>query len=102
MKGRQRLAPETRRGRILEAALKLAEKRGYGAITREEVAEAAGVSVGLVTWYFQGMAGLRKAIISRAVELENAAVVAQGLAARDPLALAADDSLKNAALKTLI
>jgi AcrR family transcriptional regulator len=43
----------TRRNQILQAAVDIAERRGLGALTVREVAERAGLSVGLVLFHFK-------------------------------------------------
>ena len=49
----KRLGPEARREQIREAARRLFEKSGYDAISMGDVAEAAGVTRGLVHHYFR-------------------------------------------------
>lgn len=87
--------------RILTAALALAVVGNYRDLTRAAVADAAGVSPGTISNYAGDMAGLRDKVMTAAVAREVLAVIAQGLAARDPIALAASDELKTAALATL-
>lgn len=98
---KQRLKPEDRKGQILAAAVKLAEGTNYTTITRDGVAGAAGVSMGLVTRYFGTMNQLRRAVMRAAVAEGNAVVVAQGLAQRDPQALKAAPELREAAGRKL-
>ena len=43
----------TRRNQILQAAIDIAERRGLGALTVRQVAERAGLSVGLVIFHFE-------------------------------------------------
>lgn len=43
----------TRRNQILHAAVDIAERRGLGALTVRDVAERAGLSVGLVLFHFK-------------------------------------------------
>lgn len=90
----RRLDPADRRAAILAAAVKLAESRSYYALTRDDVAHAAGVSAGLVTRYFLAMPELRRQVMAEAVRLEIPAIVAQGIANRCPVALAAPGPLK--------
>jgi len=44
--------PENRRNRILNQAWRLFLARGFGGTSMRQIAEAAGVSLGLVTYYF--------------------------------------------------
>lgn len=99
-----------RRAQILSAAMKLAVKRGYQNVTRDEIAAAAGVSAGLVNKYFSTMPQLRRDVMRAAVRAastgqpgtavipEMLTIVAQGIVARDRHALKAPDIVKNAAL----
>ncbi len=91
----------TRDERILAAALELAAAGNYRDLTRAAVAEAADVSPGTVSNYAGDMDNLRVIIMQAAVQRGLAAIVAQGLAVRDPIALAAPDGLKAEALATL-
>ena len=92
---------EQRNRRILEAAVQLSAERGYTNITRAEVADRAGVADGSVNNAFGTMDGLRDAVMARAVEQRHGGIVAQGLAARHPAALAAPQELKDQATAAL-
>lgn len=97
---KSRTNPELRRQHILETAVKLAKEHGYDRLTRDRVAEAAGVSPGLIGQYFT-MTTLRFEMMRYAVRHEVLEIVAQGLAARDNLAVNAPKELKNRAVSTL-
>lgn len=87
---------------ILAAALELAAAGNYRDLTRAAVAQAAGVSPGTVSNYAGDMDGLRAKVMVEAVRSGAwLGVVAQGLAARDPIALAAPEAVRTAALATL-
>lgn len=101
MKPKKRLPPNERRDAILAAAVDLSRRDGYNQITRDAIAEHAGVSMGLVTRYFGTMNKMRRAIIRAAISDEVLEVIAQGLAARDEHARKAPDDLKRKALATL-
>lgn len=92
---------DNRNRRILDSALELAELRGYRAITREQVAERAGVATGSVNNAYGNMEGLRDAVMAAAVERRVPGVVAQGLADGHPAARAAPQDLKDSALASL-
>jgi len=79
---------------IIETALQLSEELGYTNIKRDQLCEAAGVSKGLVNHHFKDMAGLREMIMQTAVDQKLEAIIAQGLAAGDPIAQAAPQALK--------
>ena len=92
---------ENRNRAVLDAALRLAERRGYRAITRQQVAEEAGVAVGSVNNAYGTMDGLRDAVISAAVARHVFKVVAQGLIDQHPAALNAPEELRAAALQAI-
>lgn len=97
-----RLKPEARSKQILDVALKLAEKSNYSTVTRDAIASAAGVSMGLVTNYFGTMAQFRRTLMRAAIHRGNARIVAQGLANKDPQARKAPDELKAKAVEFLL
>lgn len=101
MNNRKRLQPKERRKQLIASAVRLAERIGYDRITRNGVAEEAGVSTGLVTHYFRTMKQLQRATMREAVTVGNLSVVAQGLVAGDPQALKAPAELKQAAASRL-
>lgn len=96
-----KLNGKERREQLLRTAVGLAAKGDYTALTRAEIAQAAGCSTALVTHYFETVTQLRRAIIRRAVKDRVLPVIAQGLAKRDPHAKKAPDDLKQAAVKSL-
>lgn len=91
-----------RRQKVLDAALTLAEADGYSHITRAAVADMAGLSRASVSLTFAGMGGLRREVMSAAVSRGLVKIIAQGLAAGDPIALAAPHSLKQQAAEALL
>lgn len=62
---RTRRSPEAARELLLSAAESLVAERGPDAVTLRDVAEAAGVTAGLVTHYFGTYAGLVRAVLRR-------------------------------------
>lgn len=96
-----RANPELRKGSILDAAVDLSCTHGYTNISRQQVADRAGVSTGLVTKYFGTMQQLRRAIIRAAITREIPEIIAQGLACSDRHVMKAPDELKAAARMTL-
>lgn len=97
----KRLGKDKRREEILSASVDIAKERGYLNITREEVAERAGVSSGLVTTYFDSMTQLKKELMQRAVDLEILEIIAQGLTLSDPIAESASIFLRAKAIAGL-
>lgn len=82
-----------RDARILDAAVELARGLGYQWITRDQVAQAAGVSPGTVNNAFGTMVGLKRAVLAAAVERGIVEIVAQGLADGQEVARKAEPTL---------
>ncbi len=61
---RRRLAPEERRAQLLETALEVFARRGFGRAGHAEIAEAAGVAPSTVFLYFE----TRKALVEAVLE----------------------------------
>lgn len=64
----QRLDGSERRNTIIEAALPLFARKGLAATTTREIAQAAGVSEGLIFKHFPSKAALYEAIVLSCVE----------------------------------
>lgn len=64
-----RLNPEARREALLEAAKRCLSKKGAGAFSLQNIADEAGVSVGLIGHYFGGIEEI-KAAVFRSVMFE--------------------------------
>lgn len=62
-----RLPAEERRAQLVAAALGLAEAEGFGAVTIRRVADAAGVSLGVVHYCFENKEELMGAAIANVV-----------------------------------
>lgn len=97
-----RLSAADRKKRMLKAALNLAHTRGYRRVTRKEIAETLLCSTSLVTYHFRTCSRLYTEIMKEAVLTEDLKVIAQGLIARDPAALAAPSKLKFRALRGVL
>jgi len=89
-----RLNPTVRKELILAEAIKLAAVHGYTKVTRQHVADAAGISNGLVNHHFGTMGQLHRDIMRYAVANEVLQVIAQGLAVGDPHAKKATNALR--------
>lgn len=96
-----RMAPKDRKTLVLEAAIKTAVKVGWRRMTRADIAKEAEVSDALVTTRLGSMATIRKIVMREAVKRNLSAVIAQGLAERDPIAMKAPDDVKAAARQAL-
>ena len=101
VKTRTRKAPKDRKAEVLEGAIAAAVKHGWATCTRQDVADAAGVSPALVNHYLGDMAATRRAVMREAVRRGLARIVAEGLVLRDKVALKAPEELKAAARQAL-
>ena len=97
-----RLSAAERRELILEAAVKLADTSHYQRITRQDIADEAGIAPTLVTHYFGTMPQLRRDVMRYAVRNECLRVIGQGLASQDTHALRASPGLQASALGSLL
>ena len=89
----KRLKPEVRRDQILAVAIDVATKQGYNNVTRERIAEQAGISTGLVNRVFNTMAQLRRAVMRAAIHRELLPIVAAGLGCNCRIAHSASEQL---------
>lgn len=88
--------------RILEVAYTMAQRDGFGTLTRDGVAAEAGVATGSVNHHWVKMSTLREAVMQRAVEEENLELIGQGMALGDSVAKSAPLELRTRALTTLL
>ena len=79
---------------LLDVAVQQAQRHGWRALTRDQVAEAAGVSTGLVSARLGTMDALRRSVMRAAVQRRIVPIVAEGLLARDKHAGRADEELR--------
>lgn len=98
----KRLKPDARKEDLLAAALPLAAERGYTRVTRNDIAQRAGVSGPVIHYHFGTMAQFQRELMRYAVLKENLAVVAQGLAAGDKQAKKAPEVIRRRALDSLL
>src|SRR4051812_42937869 len=61
----RRLAPDDRRGQIVETATRLFGERGYADVSASDIARAAGVTPALVTHYFGPKREIYLAVVDR-------------------------------------
>lgn len=90
-----------RRTAILTAGLFLAERENYKAITRDGVADVAGVAAGSVNHEFGTIEDLRRAVVAEAIAQECLPVIAQAVVDGHPLTAELDPDLKKRALYSL-
>lgn len=96
------LTARDRRAQILTAGLPVAEKKGYTRVTRDDLAEAAGVPPSLVSYHLGTMADVRRHLMREAIRAECLPVIAQGLAMGDARAKKAPEDLRRRAVTLLI
>ena len=87
---------------ILEVAYVMAQRDGFGSLTRDGVAAEAGVAMGTINHHWKVMSALREAVMQRAVEEENLELIGQGMALGDSVAKSAPLELRTLALTTLL
>ena len=95
------LPSDTRRQQLIALALPLAEKHGFEHVTRAMIGEAAGCSASLPSQYWTAY-DLRTAILEEAIRTRCLPVIAQGLAARHPVAVNASLPLRQAAARSIL
>lgn len=103
-KSRAELSAEARSRRravLLSAAVAEAHEHGYRNITRDGVGARAGIAASNVNHEFGTIDNLREEVLREAIEAGHLDIVRQGIANADPLALAAPEELKSAALATV-
>lgn len=97
-----RLNPEVRKAQLIDVALKLAAKHGLANVRRDQIAEAADVSPGLVSHALGTMTEMRRTIMRQAIAREVLPIIAEGIVAKDKTALKAPDALRKRALAALV
>lgn len=69
---------------MLDAAIKLAEEKGYDKVTREEIAKKLNVATGTVHNRLGTMRQLKKEIVRKAMRTGNSTIIVQAIANKDP------------------
>jgi len=90
---------KTDKNSLLALGAKLAAGTGYANVTRQQLADAAGVSMGVVNYHFGTMAQFRRDLMRYAVRVKCLPVIAQGLVVRDVHALKAPQDVIDEALR---
>lgn len=88
--------------KVLEAAIAEACEQGYQFVTRDAVAQRAGVSVGGVNNAFGTMLELKRAVLRAAIEREILSIVAEGIANGSPVCADLPPELRKRALLALV
>jgi len=97
----KRLPPDVRGAQLLDVAIALATKHGLANITRDQIAETAGVAQGLVSLRLGTMDKMRRAVMRNAVSREILPIIAEGLASRDRFAMGAPEALRKRAAASI-
>lgn len=98
----ERQSAAERRAQIIAAATQLAKLHGYQNVTREQIAEVVGYgSRSSINVHFASMHLLRDTLMAEAIDNRDLTIIAQGLVADDPIAVAAPQGLKRKAAMTL-
>lgn len=90
----QHLIPKERTAELVAVALRVAAAKGWRTLTHAQVADAAGVSQGLVVARLGTKTDMLRSVMRAALREGSIPVVAEGLAARDKHAMKADPALR--------
>lgn len=96
-----KLRAEQRKAQILAHATRLARDGFLYTMTADAVATAVGVKRPTVSHYFTSMQGLRDVVVQTAIMKENLSIIAQAIAANDPLIKNINDDLRQRAALSL-
>ena len=83
---------------ILSTAMQLANLKGFGNVTRNDIADRAEIATGSVSYHWKSMKKLEAAMVERAIETRNLKVLGQAIAAKHNVALKAPDDLRRDAM----
>lgn len=98
----KRVERKVRHKQLLDIAVNHAIRVGYFNITREAIANEAGVAESLVSHIFGSIPKLKRAVMRAAVREGVLPVVAQGLAQGDTHAMKAPLELREKAIASLM
>lgn len=98
---RTRLPVKVRKNEILAAALAEAVSVGLNKMSRSGVATRAGVANSLISYHFNTLGQLRRAVIRAAIQRKELKIIAQALIDGDSNAQNCDPALKAEALASL-
>lgn len=87
---------------IIETAYHITKREGFAALTRDGVADEAGIARGAINHQFGTMDELRDAVMQLAIEDGELPIIAHGLSIGHPVARTAPDDIKRQALNTLL
>jgi len=78
----QRIGKDARKEQILEAAVVVARKVGYVALTRKQIADAACISQALVSRYFGTMENVKDETVKRAIAKSDLKIISEAVVHR--------------------
>jgi AcrR family transcriptional regulator len=71
--------------KIIEAAIPLFATKGFAAVSVKELAEAAGVNIALISYYFGGKEKLYTFILTQQVEIMKQLIIGLKASTTDPV-----------------
>lgn len=98
----KRTPTKVRKEEILSAALDIAKTSGLAAVSGKKIAAALGIGRTGILHHIVSMHELRCDVMRRAIEAEELAVIAQGLATGDLIAQEAPEDLRRRAVEMLV
>ena len=98
----KRTPTKVRKEEILSAALDIAKTSGLAAVSGKKIAAALGIGRTGIMHHIISMHELRCAVMRRAIKTEELVIIAQGLAAGDPIAQEAPEGLRRRAADMLV
>ena len=87
---------------VLLAAVELAAISGYLRVTRDAIADRAGVSMGSVTNYLGTIKQIRRAIVRHAIRTEHLVIIAHAIVNKDPLTNKVNKTLRARAMESVL
>jgi AcrR family transcriptional regulator len=94
--------PEERNNEILEAAMDAAREMDFRHLTREAVAERAGVTPPLVNYYMGNLEQIREAVVREAIDREDLEILAQVMLAKHKAARRLTGALRTRVVDALL
>lgn len=97
-----RMKPQARKDEILNAALAVAARLGFANVRVADIATQAGCGYGTVSYHFNTMTQMRRAMMRAAVDRKLLKIIAEGLVMRHPEAKKAPADIQQKAIASLL
>jgi AcrR family transcriptional regulator len=97
-----RLSPDERKKQIVDAAIKLAEKKGLYSFSIREIINTIEISHQLVYYYFANIEILRVAVIKESIKRENLKIISQAMVGKKRRGVKIPDYLRKKVCDELI